>query len=39
LPAITGRYLGSQAIMNDTARGHNGPTEFLPKPLTVWREA
>lgn len=24
--------------MTDTARGHNGPTEFLPKLLTVWRE-
>ena len=24
--------------MTDTARGHNGPTDFLPKLLTVWRE-
>jgi SulP family sulfate permease len=24
--------------MTDTARGHNGLTEFLPKLLTVWRE-
>ncbi len=24
--------------MTDTARGHNGPTEFMPKLLTVWRE-
>ena len=24
--------------MTDTARGQNGPTEFLPKLLTVWRE-
>lgn len=24
--------------MTDTARGHNGPSEFLPKLLTVWRE-
>lgn len=24
--------------MTDAARGHNGPTEFLPKLLTVWRE-
>ena len=24
--------------MTDTARGPNGPTEFLPKLLTVWRE-
>lgn len=24
--------------MTDTSRGHNGPTEFLPKLLTVWRE-
>jgi SulP family sulfate permease len=24
--------------MTDTARGHNGPTEFLPKLWTVWRE-
>ncbi len=24
--------------MTDTARGDNGPTEFLPKLLTVWRE-
>jgi sulfate permease, SulP family len=24
--------------MTDTARGHTGPTEFLPKLLTVWRE-
>jgi SulP family sulfate permease len=26
------------AIMTDTSRGHNGPTDFLPKLLTVWRE-
>jgi SulP family sulfate permease len=26
------------AIMTDADRGHNGPTEFLPKLLTVWRE-
>src|SRR5690606_37491092 len=24
--------------MTDTARGHNGLTEFLPKIVTVWRE-
>lgn len=24
--------------MTDTSRGHNGPTEFLPKLWTVWRE-
>ncbi|MES2914295.1 MAG: SulP family inorganic anion transporter [Pseudomonadota bacterium] len=24
--------------MTDTARGQDGPTEFLPKLLTVWRE-
>ena len=24
--------------MTDTAQGRNGPTEFLPKLLTVWRE-
>lgn len=24
--------------MTDTAPGHNGPSEFLPKLLTVWRE-
>ncbi|WP_374435652.1 SulP family inorganic anion transporter [Tabrizicola sp.] len=24
--------------MTDTARGHNGPSEFLPKLMTVWRE-
>ena len=24
--------------MTETADGHNGPTEFLPKLLTVWRE-
>jgi SulP family sulfate permease len=24
--------------MTHTARGHNGPEEFLPKLLTVWRE-
>ena len=24
--------------MTHTARGHNGPTDFLPKLLTVWRE-
>ena len=24
--------------MPDTTRGHNGPTEFLPKLLTVWHE-
>lgn len=24
--------------MTDTARGRDGPTEFLPKLLTVWRE-
>ncbi len=24
--------------MTDTARGHNRPSEFLPKLLTVWRE-
>jgi SulP family sulfate permease len=24
--------------MTHTARGHNGPTEFLPKLMTVWRE-
>jgi sulfate permease, SulP family len=26
------------ANMTDTARGKDGPTEFLPKLLTVWRE-
>lgn len=24
--------------MTNTARGHNGPSEFLPKLFTVWRE-
>jgi SulP family sulfate permease len=24
--------------MTDSVRGHNGPNEFLPKLLTVWRE-
>ncbi len=24
--------------MTDTARGHNGPSDYLPKLLTVWRE-
>src|SRR5690606_31312598 len=37
-PAITGASLGSDKKMTDTARGHNGLTEFLPKIVTVWRE-
>jgi SulP family sulfate permease len=27
-----------EAIMTDTARGRNDPTDYLPKLLTVWRE-
>ena len=30
--------LALDANMTDTARGKDGPTEFLPKLLTVWRE-
>jgi SulP family sulfate permease len=38
LPAITGVSPGLDAIMTDTAPGHTGPSEFLPKLFTVWRE-